>query len=78
MNDVIGKYNERGYQIYDEQGIELYSAGNSPFDSQQDVTGLACALSLDTIRQYCITTAAEIAEENGGKVLSIEMGEDEN
>lgn len=73
--NVRGCYNESGYTIFDEQGNELYSAGNSPFDSQQDVTGFACALSLAEIKSYCITTAAMLAEENGGKVLSIEESE---
>lgn len=72
--NVYGEYNKQGYTIFDEQGNELYSAGNSPFDSQQDVTGLACALPIETIRRYCVTTCAEIAEENGGKVLYV--GED--
>jgi hypothetical protein len=75
--NVYGKYNGNGYTILDEQGNKLYSAGNSPFDSQQDATGFTCALPLDEIRSCCITSAAMIAEENGGKVLSIDYNENE-
>lgn len=77
MKNVYGEYDEHGYTIFDEQGNELYSAGNSPFGSRQDVTGLACALPLDKIRSCCVTSAAMIAEENGGKVLSIDYDESE-
>lgn len=69
--DVCGKYDRHGYCVYTSTGYLLYQAGNSPFGSQQDVTGFACVLPIETIRQYCLTTCADIAEENKGKVLNI-------
>jgi hypothetical protein len=74
--NVYGEYNKRGYAIFDENGVQIYRAGNSPFDSQQDVTGFDCALGIAEILECCINTATEIAEEIGGIVLFVEESED--
>lgn len=62
--NIYGEYSPYGYVIYNENGAELYRAGNSPYDSQQ-VVGVEHGLPLKTIHDYCDQTGQEIADENG-------------
>ena len=65
MRWLCGEYSWRGYTIYDpDGGRDVYSAGNSPLDSQQYVDRRH-GVPLDTLRQYCDQTGREIAEEQG-------------
>ncbi len=73
--DICGDYNEYGYLIFNEDGEELYHAGNHALDSQQDGTGTRYQLSLQTIEEYCQQTAEEIAEEQNGVVLHVSYSE---
>ena len=75
VKGIYGDYNEHGYSIFNEDGEELYRAGNHALDSQQDGTGTQHQLSLETIRGYCQQTAKEIAEEQNGVVLYISYSE---
>jgi hypothetical protein len=69
---VYGEYDKSGYCIFlsDNGDIdEVYRAGNSPFDSYNVVSS---GLALRKIREYCIRTGKEIAEENDGKWIGAE------
>ncbi len=59
-----GYYNNLGYRIEDEEGNELYTAGNSPHDSQVYVSADA-GVGLERIKEFCETTLKEMAEEQG-------------
>jgi hypothetical protein len=66
---VYGEYDKFGYRIYlnDEQ---VYGAGNSPYDSTVIIPvedENSDALSLKSIRKYCIKTGKEIAQEHNAK-----------
>ena len=75
MQRLIGYYDEQGYSITDiDSNTELYIAGNSPFDSHQEV-GVDDALSLETIKEFCESTLQEMAEELSAKVLGVEYRE---
>ena len=72
MQRLIGYYNEQGYSIVDiNSNTELYTAGNSPFDSQQSV-GVSDALSIGTIKEFCKSTLKEMTEEISARVLGVE------
>lgn len=65
----FGYYNESGYWIsqpHNGQPLEIYRAGNSPYDSAQ-VLPLddPHRLTLEQIRQYCDQTGQDMAEEEG-------------
>lgn len=80
MNKVIGQYNALGYcvvEIYDNgYSSTLYHAGNSLLDScwYVPVTDRFAA-SLTKIREMCIESAKEIAEEQGALYCGIEFDE---
>lgn len=60
---ISGIYNEAGYAIL-SNGEPIYSAGNSPNDSQVYMgAGADHSLGLETIRDYCKRTAIELALE---------------
>jgi hypothetical protein len=64
---IVGEYHEHGYTITlmaDDRADdeELYSAGNSPDDSQA-YSAPEHGLPLKTIRQYCEQTGKELAVE---------------
>jgi hypothetical protein len=61
-----GFYNKTGYRILDENGDEIYSAGNSPYESQTIIDS-RYALPLSTIKRYCNITGQDIADEKNGK-----------
>ena len=77
MKCIIGFYNEGGYKccITNENGNvidSLYEAGNNTLSSaiSDSVTiGSVHCVPLETIKEYCIKTSKEIAEEN--KILYI-------
>lgn len=61
---ITGRYNRYGYNILDEHGEPIYSAGNHSRDSGQNAPlGSTAALPLRIIRSYCISTAREMAQE---------------
>jgi len=69
---LAGYYNEYGYYIFDiENNYELYSAGNSPWDSQQNV-GIDDALPLNMVKDFCQSTLQEMAEELDANNAGIE------
>ncbi len=69
--NYFGYYNELGYWIsqpYNGHPLEIYRAGNNPLDSGPGQTlpvDNKHRLSLETIRQYCEQTGADMAMENG-------------
>ena len=64
---ISGIYNEAGYAILSD-GEPIYSAGNSPADSQVYMgAGADGSLDLKTIRKYCEQTAVEFSLERGEK-----------
>lgn len=63
MKSIIGYYNENGYHVDSvDNGINntLYSAGNSPYDSQRQVE-LNKAIPVEVLQVYCEQTAKEIS-----------------
>ena len=69
---LVGFYHEHGYNIWREEcgrlvgGEPVYTAGNSPHESQGTVP-VARGESLGTLRKWCIQTGKEMAEEQGLK-----------
>ena len=67
----FGYYNETGYWIsqpHNGHPLEIYRAGNSPYDSAQTLpVGHNEALPLGTIKQYCNQTGQDMADENDVK-----------
>lgn len=61
---LVGEYTNFGYKILTSNGDEIYSAGNSPHDSQVTVSKKK-GLSLKTIKDYCNQTGKELAAERG-------------
>ena len=74
MLKVIGRYNERKYEI-EVGGEVVYTAGNSPYDSQVYTER---GVGLDTMRRYCEQTAKDIAKERKAKFLGCEYMEADN
>jgi hypothetical protein len=80
VESIIGLYNRTGYRIciQDEQGLdEIYTAGNSPCDSQQTVP-VGRGLPLRKMRSMCIQSAKEEAKERGIPYLGIEREEEDD
>ena len=73
---IQGQYGQNGYEIWCGGRI-VYSAGNHVHDSTQHVTTKQDRLPLKTIRQFCIKTAHEIAEEQDGTLGGVEPVEEE-
>ena len=75
----IGRYNTLGYSVVVmfANGHEdtLYTAGNSPLDSQWYVED---GLDLDTMKRYCEQTTKEMATENKGAFGGVEFYHSEN
>lgn len=61
------EYDADGYQVF-KDGVEIYSAGNHPFDSQANCE--SNPLPLSTLRKFAIQTAGEIAAECGGETVN--------
>lgn len=66
---VIGEYNHYGYTLFIANSIrEIYTATNHRQDSGQTVSiGDPDCLPLRKIRQFCIKTGKEIAQEERWK-----------
>lgn len=74
---VIGRFSEQGYVVESHTGEEIYSAGNSVFDSQVCVDHESDgACSIDEIGRYCQQTAFEIAQERRNEFGGIEYDGD--
>lgn len=58
-------------------GKEIYSAGNSPFDSQA-YTSKEDGVGLETMKEYCEQTSKNLAEENHAKYIGVEYEETED
>jgi hypothetical protein len=93
---VWGEYDKYGYRVYsfrqadvpagyeEEHGeageIEIYRAGNSPYESTTILRGqyLENALPLKTIHQYCLRTTRDYADSEGLPYHGVfEVSEDE-
>lgn len=70
---VIGYYNELKYRI-EIDGEEVYTAGNSPYDSQ-GYTAKENGVGLEEMRKFCEHTAKEMAQENKAKFIGVEYEE---
>ena len=71
-NKITCYYNELGYRVHNiTTNKELYTAGNSPFDSQCYVS-VVDGVGLEAIKQYCEQTTKDIAKENNAKYAGIE------
>ncbi len=76
---VVGYYNELWYSVFmysddEPTGIELYRAGNSPYDSQ-GYTSKEDGVGLATMKRYCEQTSREIAKEKKSKFIGVEYQE---
>ena len=67
---ITGTYNEYGYTIC-RNGIEIYRAGNSPYDSA-DVVGLEDAYPLCVLCGFCKQTMGDLAREFNEEIGHIE------
>ena len=67
---VIGRYNAREYEV-EVVGEIVYTAGNSPFDSQA-YTLAEEGVGLATMKEYCEQTARDIAKEQHKRYLGVE------
>lgn len=68
---ITGEYNQIGYTVFSDS-TPIYSAGNSPDDSQAyDTPGIGLRL----LRSYCIKTAMEIAAERNELFGGVERSE---
>jgi hypothetical protein len=76
---VFGTYNEFGYRVWlgTRKGAEcVYSAGNSPHDSQV-VTDAEFGVGLRKLRSWCIRNCRETAEERGADYTGVERQEED-
>ena len=66
---LSGRYNAARYVIEDENGEEVYEAGNSPYESQGYI-GSKDGVGLEVMKNYCTSTLVEMCREknseNGG------------
>lgn len=79
---VIGYYSRLKYEVMligtnGEIIKELFSAGNCKWDNQQ-VVPAKLGVNLVQMKQWCMQTAMQIAEEQNVKYLGIEQKEIEN
>lgn len=72
---IVGVYNEVKYTIIKivkgEPNTVLYEAGNSPLDSQMQVSADK-GVGLEKMKEYCEQTARELAEENYAEFAGVE------
>lgn len=76
---IYGEYSAESYTIYSGSGADyqpLYTAGNSPFESQGYLPAER-GVGLDQMREFCIATAMEMSAELGEKFIGVEESEDE-
>jgi hypothetical protein len=77
MDKIIGYYNTLQYRVvlFDKDvntdGKDIYTAGNSPFESQTYVSADE-GVGLRTMRKYCIQTSKELAKENKAQYIGVE------
>lgn len=72
-----GYYAATHYRIVDDDGTELYIAGNSPMDSQVYLPAEDPRhLSIDIMQQYCDQTGHELATEAETTYTGSEQEED--
>jgi hypothetical protein len=76
MKKVTGYYNEWEYYI-NLDGQEIYRAGNSPFDSQGYVTP-DLGVGVNTMQEYCVKTARQLAAEHKAVYVGSEYEERDN
>ena len=75
MKRYIGTYNELGYKIYlDVNGEPIYTAGNSPYESQVWLGISDEALPVETIKDHCETTIKDMLAE--GDTYGLQYDED--
>ena len=73
---VIGRYHELQYEVVDFTNDQvLYTAGNSPLDSQGYVPA-EDGVGIDTMKQYCEKTTRQIAQEQNAEYIGVEYNED--
>lgn len=70
LSKVIGRYNELEYEV-ELDGEVIYSAGNSPFDSQV-YTDKETGVGLAVMKEYCEYTSREFAKEHKAKFMGVE------
>lgn len=58
---ITGEYNAYGYRII-QDGKEIYSAGNSPWDSA-DTVPVDMGLGIELLHEYCQQTICELSVE---------------
>ena len=74
MKKIIGYYSEYGYQVCELDKDVLYTAGNNKYCSEPDqYAPKEDRLSLEEIKNHCIQTAKEIAQEKGGQYVGVEF-----
>lgn len=70
MKRIIGYYNELEYSV-EIDGKEIYTAGNSPLDSQA-YTSAEDGVGLERMREFCEQTSRELAKENHAEFIGVE------
>lgn len=70
MKQAIGYYNELEYRV-EVDSKEVYTAGNSHFDSQGYVDTDE-GVGLDVMKQYCEQTTRNIALEHKAQYIGVE------
>lgn len=68
---VRGEYSRNGYEVWIADRV-VYAAGNHVHDSTQRAMTKHDRLPLKTIREFCIKTAHEIADEQNGTFGGVE------
>ena len=71
---IVGTYSKLDYTIW-HNGREVYTAGNSPHDSQAYVSAKK-GVSLRKMRTMCISTAKEMAAEQNVKYGGVTREQD--
>lgn len=78
IKQIIGYYNELEYRVTllidGDPQEDLYTAGNSPYDSQQSVSA-EDGVGLETMKIFCERTSKEMAREEEAKFLGVEYEE---
>ena len=64
VRSLHGTFGPTGYQIFTDTGAQIYSAGNSPQDSQAYVDP-SVGVSVSLLEVYCNATGIEMAAEWG-------------
>ncbi len=70
MKQVHGYYNEQRYYVTVDNE-RVYEAGNSPYESQAYVSAKD-GVGIKRMRQFCISTAHDIAKEQKAHYAGVE------